>query len=137
MEAFSSLKRVLVVDDNPVGLELAEAALKSLGCELLYAGDGEEALQKVRACLPDLVLLDLRLPKLNGFAVVAQMRRDSLTVGICVVALTASGMNGDREKALASGFDGYITKPIGVAALRHDVMAWLNRPATPAPRAAQ
>ena len=87
--------------------------------------------------MPDLVLLDLRLPKLNGFAVVAEMRQDALTVRTRVVALTASGMNGDREKALASGFDGYITKPIGVAALRHDVMAWLGLPATPAPGTAQ
>jgi len=122
------VKRVLVADDNSVGLELVETALKPLGCELIMAADGKEALNKARERLPDLVLLDLRMPAADGFEVVAALRSDPATAGLCIVALTASGMNGDREKALASGFDGYITKPIGIAALRQEVTGWLTRP---------
>jgi two-component system cell cycle response regulator DivK len=66
------------------------------------------------------------MPGLDGFAVLEDLRRDARTVGICVVALTASGMCGDREKALACGFDGYLIKPIGIAALRREVGDRLN-----------
>ena len=125
------MKRVMVADDNPIALELAQAALKSLGCEFRTAADGIEALNQIRQWLPDLVLLDLRMPGLDGFEVVDELRRDAVTAALCLVAFTASGMNGDREKALAYGFDGYITKPISIAELRKEVTAWLSRAGNP------
>lgn len=124
----STRKTVLIVDDHPTGLELAETAIRALGPTLVVATatSGEETLRKARAIGPDLILLDIRLPAVDGFSVVRELRRDPLTANVRIVALTASGMSGDREKALGGGFDGYITKPISITELRKEVVAWLS-----------
>jgi CheY-like chemotaxis protein len=122
-------KTVLIVDDNPTGRELSEAALKPLGCALIFAEDGEDALGLIRSRRPDLVLLDLRMPILNGYALMHKLRSDPENADLCVVALTACAMNGDREKAMALGFSGFITKPFALAAFRYQIREHLNRKA--------
>ena len=112
------MKRVLVADDNPVSRELIREILEDDDCEVIEAGDGREALEKVREHRPDLALLDIQMPVMDGNAVVRQIRADAQLSKLPVVALTAYAMQGDREKALALGFNSYITKPIDIPTFR-------------------
>ncbi len=111
------MKTILIVDDNLANRALMYELLSTAGHRLVEACDGEEALQKVEEESPDLVLLDLLMPKLDGYAVLEKLRQDPRNAKLKVVALTALAMQGDAEKALAAGFDDYITKPIDAAAL--------------------
>ncbi len=120
------MKKILVVDDNPVCRELMREALQGNGVEVLEACDGHQALQMIRQSPPDLVLLDLQMPPVSGYEVLAQIRSDPSTADIVVAALTAYAMRGDREKGLSAGFNDYITKPIDVANLRKSVERLLN-----------
>lgn len=120
------MKTVLIVDDNPSGRELSEAALSPLGCAQIFASDGKEALTLVRSRRPDLILLDLRMSGVDGFGVVQELRNDPDAGGVCIVAFTACAMQGDRESALAAGFSGFIAKPVGIASLRAQVSDYLN-----------
>lgn len=112
------MRRVLVVDDNAVSRELMRAVLERACDELLEASDGREALNLIMEIKPDLVLLDIELPLMDGFSVLRSIRRDPRFARLPVFAVTANAMQGDREKALAAGFDAYITKPIDGTALR-------------------
>jgi CheY-like chemotaxis protein len=85
------------------------------------ACDGTEALRKIKEIEPDLVLMDIRMPVMDGYAVLRQLREDPRFSKLPVVALTAFAMEGDRRKALAAGFDGYISKPVSPAALRSQI----------------
>ncbi len=105
-------ERILLAEDNPVNRRLAQFLLKSQGYIVYEATTGHEALELARAHLPDLILMDLQLPGLDGFAATKILKQDAATAEIPVVALTAYAMKGDREKALEAGCDGYITKPI-------------------------
>lgn len=105
-------ERILLVEDNPVNRRLAQFLLKSQGYIVLEATTGEEALELARTHLPDLILMDLQLPGLDGFTVTRLLKGDVATMDIPVVAMTAYAMKGDRERALEMGCDGYITKPI-------------------------
>lgn len=120
-------RTILVVDDKPAGREFAGDALGCLGFEVITAGDGLDALAIVLERKPFLVLLDLCMPVLDGFTLVRELRRNPETSRILVVALTASAMDGDRERALAGGFDGFITKPVGITALRAHVTAYFKQ----------
>ena len=115
------MKTILVADDNPVSRELISEILEAEGYRVIEAIDGGDALQKARETRPDLVLLDIQMPVMDGYTVLQELRHDHEFPSIRVVALTAFAMFGDREKALAAGFDGYITKPIKVSALRAEV----------------
>lgn len=112
------MKRILVADDNPVSRELVREVLEAPGRSIVEAADGEEALDKIGKERPDLVLLDIQMPVLDGFGVIRRLRLDPRTASLPVLALTAFAMKGDRARALAAGFDAYITKPIDTAALR-------------------
>jgi PAS domain S-box-containing protein len=114
----ASGKRVLVADDNPAGLELVRESLKKYTSSIIEAANGREALEKIRSSRPDLVLLDIQMPEMDGYQVVRAIRRDPSLHGLRVVALTAFAMEGDREKALDAGFDDYITKPVTVSELK-------------------
>ena len=116
------MKTILVADDNPTARELIAEILELQGFRIVQAGDGGDALEKARTFKPDLVLLDIQMPVLDGFAVLGELRKDPEFAKLRVVALTAFAMFGDREKAMDAGFDGYITKPIQVAALRSEVI---------------
>jgi CheY-like chemotaxis protein len=115
------MRKILVVDDNATSRKLMRHVLKPLGHVVVEAEEGQEALRMIKEEEPDLVLLDIEMPHLDGVAVVHQLRRNPCFAGLPVVAVTANAMQGDREKALAAGFDGYITKPISGAALREEV----------------
>jgi two-component system cell cycle response regulator DivK len=82
------------------------------------ASDGREALERIREMLPDLVLLDIQMPEMDGYQVLREIRNDPVLRNLRVVALTAFAMQGDRERALAAGFDDYLTKPVAVGRLK-------------------
>lgn len=105
-------ERILLVEDNPMNRRVAEFLLKSQGYIVYEAKDAREALELVKVHLPDLILMDLQLPGLDGFATTRTIKEDTATRNIPVVALTAYAMSGDEERALEAGCDGYITKPI-------------------------
>jgi CheY-like chemotaxis protein len=120
------MKRILVAEDNPANRELLTEMLDAWGYESIQAVDGAEVLTKAEADNPDLVLLDIQMPVLDGYAVLSRLRNDPRFSRLPVVALTAFAMRGDREKALASGFDGYITKPIDGVLLRDELERLLS-----------
>ena len=103
--------RILLVDDEPNILLSLEFLMKQAGYEVTTASDGEEALQAVQEWLPDLVLLDVNMPKRDGFEVCQSIRANPDWNHIRIIMLTAKGRDIEREKGLALGADGYITKP--------------------------
>lgn len=120
------MKRILIVDDKATSLELLRTILEKQGYAVIEARDGAEALQKVRAETPDLILLDLQMPVRNGYEVVGELRQDAAYATLPIIALTASAMEGDREKALAAGFTAYLTKPVTLAHLREEIQRLLE-----------
>jgi two-component system, cell cycle response regulator DivK len=119
-------ERILVADDKASSRELARTILENLGYEVREAEDGIKALEAVRNSLPDLVLLDLQMPGLTGHEVLARLRNDERFTKLPVVALTASAMTGDREKALAAGFTSYLAKPVTLSMLRAEISRLLQ-----------
>jgi two-component system cell cycle response regulator DivK len=105
---------VLIVDDNDKNARLARDVLRFAGFRTLEAGTGGEGLSLAAEHLPDVILMDIRLPDMAGTTALEQLRQQERTSGIPVVALTSFAMRGDRERFLASGFDGYLEKPISV-----------------------
>jgi CheY-like chemotaxis protein len=120
------MKRILIADDRAPSRELIREILELAGYEVSEAADGAEALEMARQLGPDLILLDIEMPALNGFGVIGLLREDPRFAATPVVALTASAMQGDREKALEAGFTGYISKPVRLAALRAEVARLLR-----------
>ncbi len=106
------MARILVIEDNPANLGLMVYLLRAFGHEPLEAASGEQGLDLVRAQLPDLILCDLRLPGIDGAQIARTLQGDAGLAGIPLIAVTAQAMVGDRDRILAEGFDGYITKPI-------------------------
>jgi PAS domain S-box-containing protein len=113
--------RVIVADDSAESREFVRDALSSRSFEITEAVDGKEALAKIFEIRPDIVLLDIQMPLMDGYAVLRQIRQNSDISGLRVIAFTAFAMQGDREKALAAGFDAYISKPIDPKSLRQQV----------------
>lgn len=103
---------VLVVEDDPASMILTVFLLRKGGHQVLQAGDAETGLTLARAAQPNLILMDIELPGMDGFSAFKLLRQDELTKQIKVVALTSLAMMGDRERILAAGFDAYIGKPI-------------------------
>jgi CheY-like chemotaxis protein len=116
------VRRILVADDKESSRELVRTVLEHAGCVVEEAADGLEALAKILADPPDLVVLDLHMPGLDGFSVMQAVRNDPRFTSLPVVALTASAMQGDREHALAAGFVDYMTKPIALRVLRNRLL---------------
>ncbi|NTV09752.1 MAG: response regulator [Zoogloea sp.] len=104
--------RILIAEDHPPSLELMRYLLQASGYRTLTAVDGREALALARREIPDLMICDLQMPNMDGFEVAREFRADPGLAAIPLVAVTAFSMVGDREKVLASGFDGYCSKPI-------------------------
>jgi PAS domain S-box-containing protein len=107
-----TLGPILIVDDNDQNLKVARIALECEGFDVRTASDGEQALRVTRAMQPRLILMDIQLPGLDGLQVTQRLKAEPATRDIVVIAMTAYAMKGDREKALAAGCDGYITKPL-------------------------
>jgi two-component system cell cycle response regulator DivK len=105
---------VLVVDDNEKNLRLARDVLRFGGLRTLEAATAAEGVRLAGEHLPDVILMDVRLPDMDGPAALVQLRADPRTARIPVVAVTSSAMMGDRERLLSAGFDGYLEKPISV-----------------------
>ena len=106
------MAKILVVEDNELNIDMLVRRLKKKGYEVLVARDGGQACEKAQADLPDLILMDMHLPVIDGWEATRQIKADEKTSGIPVIALTADAMSGDREKALEAGCDEYETKPI-------------------------
>ncbi len=104
--------RILIIEDNQTNLDLMVYLLRHYGYAPLTACDGEEGLEAARREIPDLIICDLQMPKLDGYEVVRQIRLDPRLSKLPLVAVTAFTMRGDRDKVLAAGFDGYLGKPI-------------------------
>ena len=105
-------KKILVVEDNEQNRILMRQILKYHGYEVLEAVDGADGLKMAREHMPDLILLDLQMPVMGGFAVIRELRKTPELSKLKVMAVTSFAMKGDREKALEAGFDEYVTKPI-------------------------
>jgi DNA-binding response OmpR family regulator len=108
----AAVPRVLIADDNPQGVELLEAYLSSSNYEIATASDGEETLRKVKQWHPDLILLDIMMPKISGFEVCKRLRSDAATREIAVLMITALDQPSDIERAVEAGTDDFLTKPI-------------------------
>ncbi len=120
-----SRQRILVVEDNALNMKLVRDVLSHAGYEIIEAGSGEEGVELASVYAPDLVLMDLQLPGIDGTEALHRLRQNSPTKSVPVVAVTAFAMNEDRERAAAAGFDGYLEKPISVSALPGQVEAFL------------
>jgi CheY-like chemotaxis protein len=118
---------ILVVDDNPTNLKLVADVLAFDGYRVLKASDAEEAQELIRISPPDLILMDIALPGMDGLTLTRKLKSEEKTRDIVVVALTAFAMKGDDAKARAAGCDGYITKPIDTRALSGSVAGYLAR----------
>jgi two-component system cell cycle response regulator DivK len=121
----SEKKKILVVDDNQDSRELVMKILGNKNYHLLEAYDGEDALNKIIAEKPDLVLMDISMPKIDGYEVTRRLKTMEDYKDITVIALTAHAMKGDREKALAAGCKGYITKPINIREFSEQIKQYL------------
>lgn len=119
--------KVLVVDDEPDAVEVIEFNLKQSGFDVITAPDGEEALRKARAKSPDLIVLDVMLPELDGFEVCKVLRRDPATAGVPIIMLTAKAAEVDRVVGLELGADDYVTKPFSPRELVLRVRKLLER----------
>ena len=105
-------KSIFIIDDHPVNLELAKVLLVLEGYDVHTAGDAESALMLLPDLQPDLILMDVQLPGMDGLELARRIKADPLHKNARIVALTAYAMKGDEEKALAAGCDGYLSKPI-------------------------
>mgnify|MGYP001799613873 CR=1 FL=1 len=103
---------VLVVDDNPHNLELLQAYLEDLGCTIRGATDGREAIDSVAASTPDLILLDIMMPRMSGYQVCQEVKRSPETRDIPIIMVTALNEVGDVERAVDAGADDFLTKPV-------------------------
>jgi len=120
------MSRILVVDDNALNLQLTCITLELAGYETLSASNGRIAVEIVESEPIDLILMDLRMPVMDGKHAMKHIKADAQTKHIPVVALTASAMKGEREQLLACGFDGYIDKPIDVNTFASTVAEFLQ-----------
>jgi CheY-like chemotaxis protein len=104
--------RILIADDNATNVELLEAYLGNVDCEMAVAVDGRDTLEKVASFKPDLILLDIMMPKLSGFEVCKQLKSDPATKGIMILMVTALNELGDIERAVNAGTDDFLSKPV-------------------------
>jgi two-component system cell cycle response regulator DivK len=119
---------ILIVEDNDRNLKLMRDVLSHLGYRTLEASDAEAGVGLARAHNPDLVLMDIQLPGIDGVEALALLRSDPVTAGLRIVALTAFAMKEDRQRLLAHGFDGYLAKPVDVRDLSRQVAVLLGSP---------
>ncbi len=119
-------RKILVVDDNQDSRELVVKILKNRGYQMIEAVDGEDALEKAMAEKPDLILMDISIPKLDGYEVTRMLKSQVKFKDTPIIALTAHAMKGDREKALEAGCEGYISKPIDIHELPDQIKSYLK-----------
>ncbi|WP_127581281.1 response regulator [Paenibacillus koleovorans] len=120
------MARILIVEDNEMNRDMLSRRLQRKGYEIEMAIDGEEGVRRAREWMPDLILMDLSLPIMDGWTATATLKADEATRGIPVIALTAHAMATDREKALEAGCDDYDTKPVDLTRLLSKMEALLR-----------
>jgi len=120
------MKTILLADDRDASRELLHIVLTRAGYNVVLAVDGEDALARIAEAPVDLVLLDLRMPRLDGFGVLKRLRAGAKYARLPIVALTASAMAGDRDSVLAAGFSEYISKPVDMALLKREIARLLE-----------
>ena len=130
------MARILIIEDNPANIELMSFLLSAYGHAPLSAADGPRGVAAARSERPDLIACDVNLPGMDGFAVLAELKGDPALAGVPILAVTALAMTGDREKVLAAGFDGYISKPIEPESFVAELEAFLTTAPASAPAAA-
>jgi two-component system cell cycle response regulator DivK len=120
------MKKILIAEDRPSSRELIRTVLEGCGYSVAEAVDGRQAVEVAKRENPDLLIVDLQMPALDGLGVLAELRRDERFADVPIVALTASAMQGDRERALEAGFTEYITKPVNLRFLRQEINRLLD-----------
>ena len=118
--------KILIVEDNPMNLELATDLLETAGYTVIHAGKAEEGIKLARDEFPDLILMDISLPGMDGLEATGVLKQDPKTRDIPVIAMTAHAMKGDEERALAAGCAGYIAKPIDTRAFPKEVARFIG-----------
>ena len=118
-------KVILIVDDEPNNLKLVRDLLQVFEYTTIEATDGKRGVELARAMKPDLILMDIMMPKLDGLEATRILKADAGTRNIPVLALTSQAMKGDKERILQAGCDGYLTKPIDIHELREKVAEYL------------
>jgi len=119
-------KRILLVEDDIMNMRLAQHVLETEGYTVVKAATGQEALQQIKDILPDLILMDLQLPDIDGMTLVRILRTKAMTRDTTILALTAYAMKGDKEKILKIGCNDYISKPINVEEFINTVRRYLG-----------
>jgi CheY-like chemotaxis protein len=120
------MSKILIAEDNATNRELFRELLEARGYTVVEACDGPEALRMIDQAQPDILLLDIGMPVLDGFAVVRAIRENPRVAALPVLAVTAYAMQGDRERILSSGFDGYLSKPINAKSLAEELERLLS-----------
>lgn len=120
-------KKIMVVEDNPMNKILTKEILTVQGYEVIEASSGSDAIKRIAGDKPDLILMDLNLPEMDGITATKILKSNDVCRGIPIIALTASAMKGDEEKILAEGFDGYISKPIEMKQFIKDIASYIKK----------
>lgn len=123
------MKKILLVEDNEMNRDMLSRRLVRKGYEVGIAVDGRQGVEMAQSAAPDLILMDMSLPVLDGWEATRQLKNSDATRHIPIIALTAHAMSGDRERALEAGCDDYDTKPIELARLLEKIETMLNRAA--------
>jgi len=121
------MPKILLVEDNEMNRDMLSRRLARKGYEVLLALDGHEGVELARTAAPDLILMDMSLPVLDGWEATRQLKAAEATRNIPIIALTAHAMSGDRDKAVAAGCDDYDTKPVELTRLLEKIEAMLKR----------
>lgn len=121
------MTQVLIAEDNAVNRELLRELLETGGYEVLEACDGQEALQMIEHSQPDIFLLDIGMPVLDGFGVIRKIRENPCLAAMPILAITAYAMQGDRQKIMKAGFNGYLSKPVDARSLAEELKRLLSK----------
>ena len=121
-------RRILLVEDEPATIDLMQQQLEFLGYEVTVAKNGLEGVGRATSGLPDLIVMDIRMPQMNGLQAASRIRKNPKTQAIPILAATAKALPGDREKCLAGGCDGYIAKPFTYKELGAAIRKLLKEP---------
>jgi CheY-like chemotaxis protein len=121
--------KILYIEDNPLNMRLVRKLLNSFGYDMIEAIDGLSGIQMVEREKPDLVLVDINLPDIDGLEVTRRIKLNTAFAHIPIIALTANAMHGDRERCLDAGCDGYVAKPVARQGLKNTLLHFLKRDA--------
>jgi len=118
-------RKILYIEDNPDNMHLVDRVVESLACQLLWAPTGQQGLEMVNSQQPELILLDINLPDIDGYEIARRLRADPAHATIPIIAITANALKGDDIKAREAGCDAYIAKPMLIGDLRRQILAML------------